>query len=749
MLNAMTRIARRLAASVFYCLEPRRDSRAYRLLSWSWRQGRVFFHRMARRQPPILLVLDGPPHLTGLGSVTGWAVSRRAAITNVEMIVDGRVVASTPPTQPREDVRRRFPHFRYRGRIGFRLAPAVGVLADGVHELIVRATDARGASAEIVATLTVDDYRIADRDDLPGHLTGSRREYQHWLRWHERVGPTIEPVHGDPLISVVIPVYRPKLDLLRHAIDSLRAQNYPRWEAILCDDGSSQPLVTQYLQSVSGLEPRIRCTVHEYNRGISTATNTCIGHSRGDYVAFLDQDDAITPHALGEVVRALRGEPTDFLYTDEDRIDEYGCRIDPFFKPDWSPDLITSFMYVAHLSVYRRGFLDKVGWCRSEYDGAQDWELCLRATAQTDRIQHVPEVLYHWRTGGNSAGTAFNRLCHERGRRAIAEAIARRGEHATVADGPGPCTFHVRYQHDKTPLVSILIPTRDNLGLLRRCLRSIKRRTLYKPYEIVIIDNGSRDLATRQFLRRSGHRVLHVDEPFNHSRLNNVAARHAMGELLLLLNDDVEIISPEWLTALVEQALRPSVGAVGAFLKHLDGRLQHAGVVVGLGPIATPLHVGITRDGIDRGMVLLMRNVSAVSGACLMVRKDLYLEHGGLDEGELPTSFNDVDLCLRLRRAGYQIIYTPLAMLWHAEGATRKLSNERRFIDRMHDRWGHVLARDPFWNSRLPHGFSPTRCWAFHWQADCAASSRILTPYYDVQNVRETATAHVGVRPRA
>lgn len=747
MIDAVTPAARRVAATVFHALEQHRGRPFFRGLSWGWRNARLLFHRMARRQPVIMVVLDGSPRLSGLGSITGWAVSRTAPIVNVDALVDGRLLASAPPTQPREDVRKRFPHFRYRGRIGFRLAPPVDELADGIHVLVIRATDARGQTAEVQATLQVDDYRMADRDDLPGHLVGSRREYQHWLRSHE-VSDSMEgePCRDDPLVSIVIPVYRPKLDLLRHAIDSIRAQTYPRWEAVLCDDGSHQPLVTQFLQSVASLDGRIRWLEHEHNQGISAATNTCIRHSRGTYVAFLDQDDALTRHALMEVVLALRRQPTDFLYTDEDRLDEHGCRIDPFFKPDWSPDLVTSFMYVAHLSVYRRAFLDQVGWCRSDYDGAQDWELCLRATGQTDRIMHVPDVLYHWRTGGNSAGSSFNRLCHERGRRAISEAIARRGEQAVVNDGPGPCTFHVRYRHARQPLISILIPTRDNVRMLRRCLRSIQRRTLYRPYEILIIDNGSRDPATLRFLQRCGHRVLRVDEPFNHSRLNNLAAREARGSLLLLLNNDVEVISPEWLTAMAEQAQRPSVGACGALLKHCDGRLQHAGIVVGLGPVASPLHVGITRDGIDRGMVLLIRNVSAVSAACLMMRKELYLEMGGLDEGRLPTSFNDVDLCLRLRQAGYQVVYSPLAMLWHGESATRRIDDERGFVECIRDRWGSALEHDPFWNHHLPHGDAPPACWAFHWQADCTGSGRILTPYQPPLQLREAPSAHVGLR---
>jgi GT2 family glycosyltransferase len=743
MMDTLTSLARRAARETFYALECRRERVPFRMLSWSWRQGRRWFHRLARRQPPLLLVLDGPPRLAGVGAITGWAVSRTAPMVLVEAIVNGQVVARTPPTLQRQDVRQRFAHFRYRGRIGFRLAPPVGLLPNGAHTLVVRAHDARGQVIEARTRLIVDDYGIADKSELPEHLTGSRREYQHWLRRHEpRRVAMIEPGRDDPLVSVVIPVYRPNLDYLRAAVDSVRGQGYPRWELVLCDDGSGQPLVIESLKAMASLDPRIRWTQHDHNQGIAAATNTCIRQSQGDYVAFLDQDDALTPHALGCVVKAAGRQLTDYLYSDEDRLDEHGCRIDPFFKPDWSPDLVTSYMYAAHLGVYRRAFLDRLEGCRTAYDGAQDWELCLRATGQTTRIQHVAEVLYHWRMGGNSAGSTFNRLCHERGRRAIAEAIQRRGEQAEVADGPGPCTFHVRYQHDRQPLVSILIPTRDNVPLLKRCLKSIRQRTSYRHYEIIIIDNGSRRPATRRFLRRTGHQVLRSDEPFNHSRLNNLAAQTARGELLLLLNDDVEVLTNHWLTAMVEQALRPGVGAVGAWLLHPDGRTQHAGIVVGLGPVASPLHAGIIRDGIDRGMACLMRNVSAVTGACLMIRKELYQEMGGLDELNLPTSFNDVDLCLRLRQAGFQVIYTPLALLRHRESATRVIGDERPFVATMHERWGQALERDPYWNRHLPGGPHWTPSWAFRWQTP---PDRIPASQDD-QPVAEPARRHVRLR---
>jgi GT2 family glycosyltransferase len=664
-----------------------------------------------------MIVLDGPAQLRGFADVAGWAISRDARVVAVEALLNGKIIAATKPLEWRRDIASRFPHYRSHGPQGFRLAPEPELLTDGVHAIVIRATDARGRTVELRTTLHVEDYRLADTGELPAHLRGSNREYQVWRETHRQ--PSVGLAGGSPpCISVVMPVYRPDPRHFKAAIDSVRSQFYDNWQLCICDDGSRQPWLTNHLEDLAASDSRVRCVTHTENRGIAAATNTAINRANGEYIAFLDQDDELAAEALLEVARAVEEKPADVLYSDWDRVDSHGCYIEPFFKPDWSPDLLTSMMYLAHLTVYRRAFLQRAGLCRSEFDGTQDWELALRATAQTDRIVHIPKVLYHWRLGGVSSG-AFNRTCHERGRRAIQEQLQRCGTNgglpAVVENGPTPCTFHVRYLRTEWPLVSILVPTRDNARFLRLCLRSIRWRADYARFEILIIDNGSQELATRRLLRSCGDRVLRLDMPFNHSRLNNLAAGEARGDVLVLLNDDTEVISGEWLTALVEQAMRPEVGAVGAWLFHPDKRIQHAGIVLGLGPVATPLHSGLTRDGIDRGTTRLIRNVSAVTGACLAIRRDLYFEVGGLDENELPTSFNDVDLCLRLRCAGYRIVMQPLARLVHHESATRHIGNEDRFVRIMRERWGDELARDPFWNSNLPHGRAPGG-FAFHWE---------------------------------
>lgn len=699
---------KRLARRVFYALDGEGQGRStltFRLLSGAWQRARWLHHRLFKRQPELLLVLDGPARLTGLGSLAGWAISRRGKVVQVEAWWNDHIIASTSPAAERADVADRLPGFNVVQPCGFRLAPPPGILPDGTHRVRLVARDNAGGAAETTLPVVVDRYCVADQDGdlVPAHLTGSNREYQRWLA--ARPGPVVATPAPAVKVSVLMPIYRPRPAELRQAVASLRAQTHADWELCLCDDGSRQPELDRFLKELQVAEPRVRLAVHAENRGIARATNRAWDLARGDWLAFMDQDDVLAPTALAQVAgRVSRGD-VDLLYTDEDRLDGRGCRVEPFFKPDWSPDLLRSMMYLAHLCVYRREFIEEVGRCDPRFDGGQDWELALRATQRTSRIVHLPEVLYHWRLGGNSAGSGFNQVCHERGRQAIAEALRRGGEAGTVADGPVGCTFHVRYTlPEPRPLVSILIPTKDQPARLAACLRSLRRRTAYRPVEIIVVDNGSTTLQARWHLARCGaDQLLRLPGPFNHSRLNNLAARQARGEFLLLLNDDVEALEPDWLTALVEQGCRPGVGAVGGWLLYPDGRTQHAGIATGVGQGAMNLSSALLRDGLDRGTARIIRNVAAVTGACLLVRRDLYLRLSGLDEVALPTSFNDVDLCLRLRREGLRIVQTPLARLRHHESATRRIDPvaEARFGQVLRQRWGEMLAHDPYWSVHL------------------------------------------------
>lgn len=687
----------------------------FQTLSTTWRTSRSLYRRWWRSQQPILLSVDGPARLTGCGSITGWVLARSGTIQSVEAWVNYQLIARCKPDHQRRDAHAAYPFYPCEQLAGFRLCPPVGILPDGKHSLLVKATDLEGHSTFVESLLTVDRFTMSDDAGMDADITGSNREYQLWLKHYDR--HEIPEILNGPLISLVMPIYRPRIDHLMEAIASARQQTYQHWELCLCDDGSSNPNLTETLRAISSSEPRIKLTTLSYNQGISQATNQAIACSRGEFVALLDQDDRLHPQTLQAIAYQTQITPADVYYTDEDRLDARSRRLDPFFKPGWCPELLHSMMYLGHLCVYRRALLDRAGLCNSRFDGTQDWDLALRATEQPGcKVYHIPGVFYHWRLGGHSALEQNNRRCHELGREAVEMSLHRQDKAYRLETGPRACTFHLSPSAN-TPRVSILIPTRDNLGMLRRCLESIKQRTDYPDYEIIVIDNGSNQPEFLSYLASCpADRVLTINEPFNHSMLNNRAAEVATGDFLLLLNDDTEAISTHWLTSMVEQALGENVGAVGGWLIYPDGRTQHAGVMLEEAAVARHYSSAVMLDGLDRGLSLLNREVSAVTGACLLIRRELYFQSGGLDTEELPTSYNDVDLCLRLRSKGYRMIMTPRAKLIHHESATRR-SDERddRFRDIIRQRWLTELRQERFWNQHLGQSSDWHRGLAFHW----------------------------------
>lgn len=514
----------------------------------------------------------------------------------------------------------------------------------------------------------------------------------------------IDSMASRPVISVITPVYDTSAEVLEAAIRSVRGQYYRDWELCLYDDASPSAHVRPILERHAAEEPRIKVGFGEENLGISGAANCALALATGDYVAFLDHDDAITHDALLEMAAAIGETGAEILYSDEDKYDVRGRRHDPFFKPDWSPDLFLSIMYACHLTVMRRDLVERIGGFRAGFEGSQDYDLWLRATELTDRIHHVPMVLYHWRqVAGSTAVDVGNKgYAHERSKRAIAEALERRGIAGTVGDGPVPTSFHVVRHVVDEPKVSVLIPTRDRVDLLAQAIEGIERKTDYRNVEIVIVDNGSVEEETREYLASTPHRVIRDDEPFNFSRLNNLAAREATGELLLLLNNDTEPISPGWMRAMVEHAMRPEVGAVGAKLLFQSGKVQHAGVVLGIGGVAGHSHKYFSRDAAGSFQALnMLRNYSAVTAACLMLRKSVFDEVGGFDEEHLAVAFNDVDFCLRIREKGYLIVWTPYALVTHYESESRGYDLNPREIDYMIARWGDELLRDPYYSPNL------------------------------------------------
>lgn len=693
----------------------RPSGKLFQTLSHSWRSSRALYRRWKFQDVPLLLVLDCEPRLTGCGSITGWACSNSTGPVIIEAWVDKQKIADAVCDIPRPDVFRVFPHLNRQQLPGFRLCPAPQILPDGEYTLEVRAMDAVGHRAQHFTRLIVDRFTQQDDPALPSDFSGTQREYQLWLRKHDQYAIPMPNIQ--PLISIVLPVFRPRLDHLHQAVQSVLSQTYPRWELCISDDGTCNPCLSEELTALSQLHRNIKLITSEYNRGISHATNAAIEIARGDYIALLDQDDALHPQALQALALAAQNTPGDVFYTDEDRIDACGRRFEPFFKPGWSPMLLRSMMYFGHLCMYRRAFVQH-DWCRSDYDGAQDWELALRITDHPDcRVVHVPGIFYHWRTGGLSSQELANQRCHDMGRQIVTDSIRRKGQDLQVADGPRRCTFRV-YKPAPQPMVSIQIPTRDNVELLYKCLNSIRSLTDYPRYEIIVIDNGSTESNTLDYLEQCpADQVIRLDIPFNHSKLNNEAARLARGDYLLLLNDDIEVLATDWLDAMMSQACLSDVGATGSWLIYPDGRTQHAGIVLDAVAVARNLSDALMLDGLDRGISRLSREVSAVTGACMLIRKSLYLEKGGLDAETFPTSYNDVDLCLRLRQAGYRIIMNPQSKLIHHESATRTIdAHDELYRKNMRDRWGQMLEQERYWNPWLGTTADWYRGLAFHWK---------------------------------
>ena len=456
----------------------------------------------------------------------------------------------------------------------------------------------------------------------------------------------------------------------------------------------------------------------ERNGHISAASNTALSLATGDYTALLDHDDELTPDALYEIASLLCREPdTDMVYTDEDKIDTQGERHSPFFKPDWSPDTLLSLMYTCHLGVYRTALVRRIGGFREGFEGSQDYDLVLRLTEHTERICHIPRILYHWRSIPESSAARFQAkdYAQDAGLRAIREALQRRGEDAWVEPIAGLSgRYLVRYRFRGNPLISIVIPTRDQSEMLETCLQSVFRKTVHSGFEVIIVDNDSREAGTRDLFQRwrerepDRFRVVPLPIPFNFPALVNEGVRHARGELVLLLNNDIEVISGEWLEEMAAQAMRPRVGAVGTKLLYPDNTVQHAGVVLGIGGIAGHSHKYLSNDRpgyFDR--LRITANCAAVTGACLMIKKERFLEVNGFDE-DLPVAYNDVDFCLRLLQKGYFNVTLSHVCLYHMESRSRGEDDDdekrKRFLkekETMLRRWGTLIKRDPFYSPNL------------------------------------------------
>jgi len=588
-------------------------------------------------------------------------------------------------------------------------------------QLLYRREGLAGIGRDLMRIATLGRTRPA-----PGSGEYDRNDYAEWVRRYDTLTDgsrasmraRVDGPSHKPLISVLMPVYNPPVSFLDAAIRSVRGQLYPNWELCIADDASTDPAVRELLEVHRKQDRRIKVVYRDRNGHISRASNSALELARGEFIALFDHDDLLAEHALYWVADAINRHPdAGLFYSDEDKVDESNLRYAPYFKCELNYELLLAQNMVCHLGVYRAGMVGSVGGFREGFEGAQDYDLALRVVEklQPAQVVHIPRVLYHWRAiaGSTALAPEEKNYAAEAGRRAVQQHLDRTGLSAQVVPAPeAPALNRVRFSRpSQYPLVSIIIPTRDRADLLDMCLDSLIRRTTYSNYEVIIMDNGSVEDETRRLFDRlpeDRFRVLRDESAFNFSALNNKAARVARGDLLCLMNNDIEVLTPDWLEEMTSFAVRPDIGCVGARLWYPDGRLQHAGCVLGVGGVCGHSHKLLHRGHAGYfGRAVLHQSFSAVTGACLLVRRRVFEEVGGLDE-KLVVAFNDVDFCLRVRDAGYRNIWTPYAEMNHHESASRgtedTAAKRLRFsaeVESMRSRWGKKLFADPAYSPNL------------------------------------------------
>lgn len=527
-----------------------------------------------------------------------------------------------------------------------------------------------------------------------------------------------------PIISVIVPVYNVDPQWLDACIQSVANQWYPHWQLCLHDDASTKQETFACLKKWETIDSRIKISYGKKNLHISGASNEALKMANGEFVALLDNDDELSPDALFEIAKTVNKHPdADFIYSDEDKLSERGERIAPFFKPDWSPDLLLSIMYTCHVSVYRKTIVDAIGGFRPGFEGSQDYDLALRFVEKTTRenIIHISKILYHWRILEGSTAKHSSRAkqyAYPIAQKAISEHLQRIGVSAQVDMLEPTGSYRVKRSMSDFPKVSIIIPFKDKVGYLKRCVKSIKEKTDYPSYEIILVDNNSEEPKTKAFLDSLADdqniRIFVHKEAFNFSAINNAAVEKVDSPYVLFLNNDTEVINGDWLGAMMEQAVREEVGAVGAKLYYGNNTIQHAGVVMGIGGIAGHAfrHSARSKHAYFN-LTHVIRNCSAVTGACLLTKKKLFEDMGGFDEKNLAIAYNDVDYCLKIVDSGKLVVFTPFAELHHYEAVSRgndddfKRTNPekyQRFMaerEFMESKWKKYIAHDPYYNPNL------------------------------------------------
>lgn len=563
-------------------------------------------------------------------------------------------------------------------------------------------------------------WRVAEK--LTGRRPGAI-SYDKWISQNtpgedELAAQREEAFAYRPVFSIVVPLYRTKEEYLRALIASVQAQTYEKWELCLSDGSGDLSVLGEILEEYSGRDDRIRVVCSGHPLGISENTNAAIRKASGDYLVFTDHDDILAPDALYECVRRLNEDKgCDMLYSDEDKLSMDGTkRFDPQFKPDFNLDLLRSMNYICHLLVVKKSLADAAGWLDAAYDGAQDYDFILRCAERAEKISHIPKILYHWRChqGSTAENQESKRYAFEAGKNAVQSHLERMGIRGQVSQGEYLGLYRTTYFIEGSPLVSVLIPNKDHAEDLKRCIASLQEKSSYQNYEIIMIENNSTEeetFACYEELCNRDARIKRVDWKghFNYSAINNFGVKHASGEYLLFLNNDTELISGDSIKEMLGICQRSDVGAVGARLYYADDTIQHAGVVLGMGGIAGHAFAGERRSatGYCR-RIICSQEMSAVTAACMMVKRSVFEEAGGFDEG-LEVTFNDIDLCLKIRENGKKVVYAPAAELYHYESKSRGAENSPEKVERFHreigrfvKRWEEVLEKgDPFYSPNL------------------------------------------------
>jgi len=667
----------------------------------------IYRNFIAKKQEninPIIATCDSALSYINLLEVRGWALSD-SDIEQIEVFADNISLGFATLGLHRNDVKLAFEQNNESLYAGFSFKFKENIKSDSVRIVI---TDSNKN------TLTL--YKII----IPSYYDMSlNAKYQIFLSQEPNnpIEYSSQKFSYNPLISIIVPVYNIDSKWLDLCIQSVLKQDYNHWELCLYDDKSTNIDTLDCLSKWENKDARIKIKFGQKNLGISLASNKAIEMAKGDYIGLLDHDDELRKCALYMVVESLnKGKDYDLIYSDEDKISKNGNYCDPHFKSDFNLDTLLAHNYICHFSVIKKSIGDHIGWFRHGYEGAQDHDLILRVVATTQNIYHIPKVLYHWRkVEGSTAITTGNKsYAHLAGKKAVADYLKSKNIKARVVNGLYSNSYRVKRKVDTSELISIIVPFKDKVKLLEGCIYGLLNKTKYTNIEILLINNNSTEEDTLTYCNRLIKKYKNIklyafDEPFNFSKLNNFAVSKANGSSVLFLNNDIEVTHEDWLCEMVSHIQRSEVGAVGAKLLYSDNTIQHAGLVVNQ---ECALHINKGLMDLEIGYFHRAnhtQNISACTAACLLVDKSLFLQVGGFDSDHFAIAYNDVDLCLKIRQAGYLITYTPFAKLYHYESQSRGLDNEPTKLARFskeikcyQEKWGeHYKNGDPYLNPNL------------------------------------------------